>query len=164
MLIALAVLAALETAAPPAIELTRSGAAGAPVNAAPRSLSDVARERRDGRRAVGGFSAVETTVSREPLLVPSFEWEEDTRREPEIAPEPQPPGAPEPYATAWGGWGGGTGGAPRRRPHVSHFARPSARPATSTGHGPAPRAAAGPISQPATHAAGIALHGASRRP
>ena len=137
MLIALAVLAALETAAPPAVEMTRSGAAGAPVSAAPRSLTDVAREIREGRRAVGGFSAVETTVSREPLLLPSFEWEENTRREPEVVPEPQP-GGEVPYVSGWGGWyGGGTGGMPRRHPvEPSRF----------------------------KHAAGIARHGANRRP
>jgi hypothetical protein len=106
MLIALAVLAALEAAPPPvaAVALILSGAPGAPVNAAPRTLSDVARER---------------------------------------------------------GW---PGGAPRRRPHVSHFARPSALPAPNAGHGPASRAGAGPVSLPATHAEGIAMRGATRRP
>ena len=135
MLIALAVLAALETAAPPAVEMTRSGAAAAPVSAAPRSLTDVAREIREGRRAVGGFSAAATTVPREPLLLPSFEWEEE--REPEVVPEPQP-GGEVPYVSGWGGWyGGGTGGMPRRHPvEPSRF----------------------------KHAAGIARHGANRRP
>jgi hypothetical protein len=137
MLIALAVLAALETAAPPAVVMTRSGAAGAPVTAAPRTLSDVAIEMREGRRAVGGFSAVETTVSRGPLLLPSFEWEEETRHEPEVVPEPQP-GGEVPNVSGWGGWyGGGTGGAPRRRPvQPSRF----------------------------THASGLAMRGAPRRP
>jgi hypothetical protein len=167
MLIALAVLAALEAAPPPvaAVELIRSGAPGAPVNAAPRTLSDVARERREGRRAVGGFSAVETTVSGGSYAMPAFTWvEEETRPEPEVVPGREPPGEPGPYATAWGGWGGWPGGAPRRRPHVSHFARPSALPAPNAGHGPASRAGAGPVSLPATHAEGIAMRGATRRP
>ena len=128
MLIALAVLAALETAAPPAVELRLSGSGAAPVSAAPRTLSDVARERREGRSAVGGFSAVESTIPRVPVVLPAY-WEaEDRRQEPEVAPEPQPPGEP-PYVNGWGGWYGGVGGTPRRRPpHVSHFVRPANRP------------------------------------
>jgi len=164
MLIALAVLAALETAAPPAVELTRSGAAAAPVSAAPRTLSDVAREMREGRRAAGGFSAVETTVSREPLLLPSFEWEEETRREPEVVPEPQP-GGEAPYVSGWGGWYGGAGGTPQRRPaHPSHFTHPSARPAPAAGRGPSPRTGAAAIPRPAAHASGLTMRGAPRRP
>ena len=142
MLIALAVLAALEAAPTPAVvELTRLGVAGAPVSAAKRTLSDVAREMREGRQAVGGFSAVETTVSREPYVIPAFTWdEEETRPEPEVVPEPQPPESAVPYVSGYGGWyGGGWGGAPHRRPpHVSHHGS-SARPGRHPGVGPSPR-------------------------
>ncbi len=149
MLVALAALAVLEAAAPlppAAVELMRAGVAGAPVSAAPRTLSDVAREMRDGRRAVGGFSAVETTVSRGPVVLPALEWEdEDMRSEPEVAPEPEPPGDVVPYVSGYGGWyGGGWGGAPHRRPpHVSHHrstSRPGRRPGGgSSVHGGGPR-------------------------
>ena len=138
MLVALAVLAALEaTPASAAVELTRAGAAGAPVSAAPRTLADVAREMREGRRAVGGFSAVETTVSRGPVVLPAFEWaDEDMRSEPEVAPEPEPPGDVVPFVSGYGGWyGGGWGGAPHRRPpHVRHHG-PSSRPGPRPGNG-----------------------------
>ena len=119
MLIALAVLAALE-AAPPTVELTRSGAgAGPPVSAAPRTLSDVARELREGRHAVGGFSAVETTVSRGPVVMPVFEWEDEELARAQVVRSRSRP------ATSWGTCRlteGGTGadGAARRTgvPHT----------------------------------------------
>ncbi|HVO49865.1 MAG TPA: hypothetical protein VMV60_02640 [Thermoanaerobaculia bacterium] len=158
MLIALAVLAALETASPapsPVVEVTLTGAAGAPVSAAPRTLSDVARERREGRKAVGGFSAAETTVSRAPVRFPAFAWaEEETTPEPEVVPGPE---TPEPYVTGWGVWPGGwIGGASRPRPHVSPRAHPTSRPAAGAVRRPAFRSAA--------RMPGFAVGGASRRP
>lgn len=127
MLAVLAVLAAIETAAPPVVELTLSGSSGTPVSAAPRSLSDFARERRLGARAVGGFSAVETTVTRGPVFLPALEQdEEETRPEPEVVPEPQPPGWVAPYDWT-GGWFGGNPG--RRPPHVRLFLRSPVPPA-----------------------------------
>jgi hypothetical protein len=170
MLIALAVLAALETAAPPAVEMTLTGAGGPPVSMARRTLSDVARERREGRTAVGGFSAVETTVPREPFALPAFTWdEEETRPEPEAVPEPQPPASAVAYVPGYGGWtSGGWGGAPPRRrpPHVSHFARPTgdARAhgsggASGRGSG-APRTGRGTLnSGPAALAPTVGTHG-----
>jgi len=155
MWVALAVLAALETASPPVVELTLTGAPGAAVSAARRTLSDVARERREGRKAVGGFSAAETTVSRAPLRFPAFVWQEEERiREPEVVPRPE---APEPYVTGWGVWPGGfIGGAPRPRPHASPLAHPPSRPAPGAARRPAFRSAA---RMPA-----FAAGGASRRP
>jgi hypothetical protein len=163
MLIALAVLAALETAPPPAaVEMTLSGSSGAPVSAAPRTLSDVAREMREGRRAVGGFSAFETTLSREPLAWPAFERdEEEPRPEPEARPEPQPPESAVPYVTGWGAWyGGGWGDAPHRRPpHVSHFGRPSARrgPHAGAGAGGSARGGGGPRIPRSSSRAGLGV-------
>ena len=132
MLAALAVLAVLDATAP-TVELTLTGGGGAPVDAAPRSLSDVARERREGRKAVGGFSAVETTVTHGAVAFPHDEpaEEEIVERQPE--PEPvQPPAYVEPYVSGWGGWWGGP---PRRRPpHVSHLpSRPGPRPVVRPG-------------------------------
>jgi hypothetical protein len=159
MLIALAVLAALETASPPVVELTLTGAAGAPVSAAPRTLSDFARERREGRTAVGGFSAVETTVSRAPVYLLPFEWEDETNAEPGIVPGPEPPGIVVPYVGNWNsGW---WGGAPaRRHPHV----RPIVHPVTNPGGASSPRAAATPVVRPFAHTSAFEMQGASRRP
>ncbi len=120
MLLALVVAASLEAPASPSVELTRTGARTAPVPAVPRSLSDVAREMREGRRATGGFSAVESTVPRLPID-PGFllVGEERPREEPEVAPEPEPAGYVSNEITGWGG--GWWGPPPRRRPpHVSH--------------------------------------------
>lgn len=149
MLVALALLAALEAAPPAAtVVLTRSGSSGAPVHAGPRTLSDVAREMREGRRAVGNFSAVETTVSREPFVLPAFAYEEEeASREPEVVPEPHPPGSAVPYVTGWGGWyGGGVGGTPvrPRPPHVAHHGRGSGRPVSPSAGGASARGGGGP--------------------
>ncbi|HTS03900.1 MAG TPA: hypothetical protein VMN04_15360 [Thermoanaerobaculia bacterium] len=143
MLTALALLAVLETIPSPTVELTLTGTAGAaPVSAAPRSLSDVARELREGRRAVGGFSAVETTVpwSRE-VYVPAYEWEDEAISPP--PPEVVAPPAPA-YETAWiPAWYGGGARRPRVRPHPAFHTtapgpgrlpavRPSTPPARTT--------------------------------
>lgn len=122
MFLALVAAAVLETPPSPAVELTRSGLPGTPVAASPRTLSDVAREMRDGRRATGGFSAVESTVPRtafDPWLL-RVAVEEERRRE---EPEPVPEGEAAGYASnEIYGWGGGWWGPPPRRrpPHVSH--------------------------------------------
>ena len=64
----------LDTVPPPVVEMTLTGASGTPVSAAPRTLSDVARERREGRKAVGGFSLwpptsrVFGTILRSPIV------------------------------------------------------------------------------------------------
>lgn len=122
MLLALVVATALEAATPQTVELRPAGNAGPPVSAARRSLSDVGRELREGRKATGGFSAVETTVPREPVDLRFVQWEEEEiRGEPDVVPEPQPPGNVS--NEIYGGWGG-AGWAPvpprRRPPHVSH--------------------------------------------
>jgi hypothetical protein len=70
---AVALLALVESAPSSRVELVLTGASGSPVSAAPRTLSDVAREPRQGRRAVGGFSAIETTVwGSDRVVVPAF--------------------------------------------------------------------------------------------
>ncbi len=160
MLVALAVLAALETATPPTVELSLTGAAGTPVSASPRTLSDVARERREGRRAVGCFSAVETTVSRGRVVFPSLAPDEEEENPgPEVVPGPEPPEVVMPYGSIWnGGW---WGGAPARpRPHV----HPVVHAAPNAGRSPSPRAAARPSVRPFAHNAGFATRGARARP
>lgn len=148
MLIALAVVATLEAPASPVVEFARTGSGGAPVSAAPRSLSDVAREIRDGRKAVGGFSAVETTVPRVPIDLSAVVWEEEPQPEPEAVREPLPPGDAVPWVSGWYGpwYGGGYGGAPkRRRPHVDHRRHGEARVLRRPGAAvPAPAAPARP--------------------
>jgi len=118
----LALVAAVVLASPPSasVEMTRSGVPGAPVSAAPRSLSDVAREMREGRRATGGFSAVESTLPRTAIDPRLLYVEEELRREePEVATEPGPSGYVSNDIYGWGG--GGWSGPPRRRPpQVSH--------------------------------------------
>ena len=90
MLMALAMLAVMDAAPPAAVEITLSEAGSGPVSALPRSLSDVARELRAGRKATGGFSAAETTVPRDPgVYLPPVEWEDRAAdAEPEIVREP----------------------------------------------------------------------------
>jgi hypothetical protein len=135
MLMALAVLAVIDTVPPPVVELSLTGERGAPVSAAPRTLSDVARERREGRKAVGGFSAVETTVPRSlGGRIPPVESEgEAAAAEPEVVYEP--PSVYEPtYVPVWyGGYPGRRGLRPRSPSHVAipapgprHAYRPSA--------------------------------------
>lgn len=157
MLLALVVATALEAAPAQMVELTPVANAGAPVSAARRSLSDVGRELREGRKAKGGFSAVETTVPREPVDLRFVSWEEDEARgEPEVVPEPQPPGIVS--NEIYGGWGGG-GWAPvpprRRPPHVSHHGSGNRRPAHAAVR-PAPAAA--PARTSSTRSPSVPVH------
>jgi hypothetical protein len=134
MLMALALLAAIDAIPSPTVSLTLSGGAGrAPVSATPRSLSDVARELREGRRAVGGFSAVESTVpqSRGEFL-PTFEPEPVvTAPEPEVVIEAPPAYAPTYLPVVYG-----------RHPKNGRF---HGRPAT---HFAAPRLTSPPPGRP----------------
>lgn len=121
MFLALAVATALEAATPQTVELTPAGHSGAPVSTARRTLSDVARELREGRKATGGFSAAETTVPREPVDLRFVPWEEEeVRGEPEVAPEPQPPGIVSNESYGWGGGGWSPVPPPRRPPNIAH--------------------------------------------
>jgi hypothetical protein len=175
MLLALVVATALEagTTPSPAVELTRTGTTAASVSAAPRSLSDVARELREGRKATGGFSAVETTVRREPVDLRFVSWdEEEDRNEPEVVPEPQPPGIVSNEIYGWGGGGWGPVTSPRR-PHVSHhgssLGRHQARAVLQRGAAPAPAARPGASRSSAVpllpHAGSLAVSGSlGRRP
>ena len=116
MLMALAVLAAMEAASSSVVEVALTGGSGTPVSAAPRTLSDVARERREGRTAVGGFSAVETTIpGHMPNRVLPVEADEpEAAREPEIVEEPEPAWF-DSYVPVWYG-GPATPGRLRPRP------------------------------------------------
>jgi len=137
MLMALAVLAVIDAVPPPVVEMTFTGEGGAPVSAEPRTLSDVARERREGRKAVGGFSAVETTVPRGlGTRIPPVKWEKEaTEAEPEVANEPPSVYVPM-YVPAWyGGYPGRSGLRQRSAPHLvvrgpgpRHVYRPSSPP------------------------------------
>jgi hypothetical protein len=122
MLMALALLAAIEVSAP-TVSLTLTGETNRPpVSATPRSLSDVARELRKGRKAVGGFSAVESSVpqSRIVFIPLSLPEPEEADREPEVVTEVQPAYVPT-YVPVWFG-----GGQRSSRLHQ----RPAARPAS----------------------------------
>lgn len=164
MLLVLGVVATLEAAASPTVEVARTGSEATAVSAAPRTLSDVARELREGRKAVGGFSAVETTVPRVPVDLSSVEWEEERQTEPEVAREPAPPG--EPWVEGWYGpwYGGGYGGAPKRRPpHVSHRKHVQAqavpRPGVLRAPGPAPPSPGRPSARGGSRSAAAPLFG-----
>jgi hypothetical protein len=126
MLMALALLAAIDAVPSPTVSLTLTGeTARPPVSATRRSLSDVARELREGRKAVGGFSAVESTVpqSRSAFL-PAFELEPDrTEPEPEVVVEPPPVYVPT-YIPVWYG-GGQRSGRLHQRP-AAHLVAPRA--------------------------------------
>jgi hypothetical protein len=103
MLMALALLAAIEAVPSPTVSLTLTGETDRPpVSATPRSLSDVARELREGRKAVGGFSAVESTVPQSlSYFIPTFEPEPvTTEPEPEVVIEAPPFYAPT-YLPVW---------------------------------------------------------------
>jgi len=130
MLMALALLAAIDTSAPPVVELSLTGERGAPVSAVPRTLSDVARERRDGRKAVGGFSAVETTLPRSPgRPVAPVEWEGVAiNAEPEAVDEPLPAYEPAYFPAWYGGYPTCSGLRPCVRSHVG-IPAPGLRPA-----------------------------------
>jgi len=124
MLMALVLLAAIDAGPSPTVSLTLTGGADrAPVSATPRSLSDVARELREGRKAVGGFSAVESTVPQSlSYFMPAFEPEPVTTvPESEVVIEAPPVYAP-PYLPTWYGRHQKSG-----RLHLrpaSHFAAP----------------------------------------
>ena len=153
---ALALLAVIDAVPPAVVEVTFTGEGGKPVSAEPRSLSDVARERKEGRKAVGGFSAVETTVPRSSSrYVPPVEREtEESEAEPEIEPEAveEPPSFYEPmYAPTW------YGGYPGRIGHRHRFA---SHPIVK---GPAPRHVHRPSPQP-FHQMQIRTEGRSWRP
>jgi len=123
MLMALAVLAVIDAVPAPVVDITLTGTGSAPVSATPRSLSDVARERREGRKGVAGFSAVETTVPRGPdFRIPALEREEEaTEAEPEVVGEPVPVYVPT-YVPGW--YGGSPARSGFRRRSVSHLAIP----------------------------------------
>jgi hypothetical protein len=128
MLMALALLAAIDAVPSPSVSLILTGGADrTPVSATPRSLSDVARELREGRKAVGGFSAVESTVPRSlSAFIPTFEPEPvTTEPEPEVVIESPPVYAPT-YLPVW--YGGGQKRSHRHQRPAAHFAAP--RPAS----------------------------------
>jgi hypothetical protein len=149
VLIALALLAVVEAVPTPTVELTLTGTLGSsPVSAAPRSLSDVARERREGRKGVGGFSAVETTVPRGlATILPAFDLDEEEQAplQPDVVTQPQPPA----YETAWmPGWYGGGRRRGGMRPHPAFHAtapkagrRPAFRPSAPQPRAPRPTGA-----------------------
>jgi hypothetical protein len=106
MLLALALLAAIDAVPSPAVSLTLTGETDRPpVSATRRSLSDVARELREGRKAVGGFSAVESTVSQSRnAFIPAFEPDPDAREsEPEVVIEAPPVYVPTYIIPVWYG-------------------------------------------------------------
>src|SRR5215471_20114166 len=80
MLSALAVVLSLKAVQPSTVELAVTGSGSGPVSAAPRTLSDVARERREGKKAVGGFSAAESTVPRTPIVLPALSYDYEDER------------------------------------------------------------------------------------
>jgi hypothetical protein len=124
MLMALALLAAIDAVPSPTVSLTLTGGADrTPVSATPRSLSDVARELREGRKAVGGFSAVESTVPQsKSAFIPVFQPDADmTEPEPEAVTEAPPVYVPA-YIPVWYG-GQQRIDRPRQRT-ASHFAAP----------------------------------------
>jgi hypothetical protein len=147
MLMALAVLAVIDAVPSPVVEITLTGAGGTPVSAVPRSLSDVARERREGKKGVGGFSAVETTVPRGlGTDIPPVEWEEEaTEAEPEVVNEPLPAYLPT-YVPAW--YGGSPADSGFRPRFASHLAIPG------PGPWPACRSSARPAHKPHPASAG----------
>jgi hypothetical protein len=129
MLMALALLAAIDAVPSPSVSLILTGGADrTPVSATPRSLSDVARELREGRKAVGGFSAVESTVPRSlSAFIPTFEPEPvTTEPEPEVVIESPPVYAPT-YLPVWYGGGQQKRSHLRQRP-AAHFAAPRPTP------------------------------------
>ena len=124
MLMALALLAAIEAVPSPTVSLTLTGETDRPpVSATPRSLSDVARELREGRKAVGGFSAVESTVPQSlSYFIPTFEPEPvTTEPEPEVVIEAPPFYAPT-YLPVW--YGSHPKSSRLRQHTAAHFAAP----------------------------------------
>ena len=128
MLTALILLAAIDAVPAPTVSLTLSGDSDRPpVSAMPRSLSDVARELREGRKAVGNFSAIETTVPQSRrTFVPAFEPEPDVTEpppEPETVAEALPVYVPA-YPPVW--YGGRQAGSRLPQRIAAHFAAPRA--------------------------------------
>jgi hypothetical protein len=124
MLMALALLAAIDAVPSPTVSLTLTGGADrTPVSATPRSLSDVARELREGRKAVGGFSAVESTVPQSlGDFIPAFEPEPlTTEPEPEVVTEAPPVYVPN-YIPVW--YGGRQKSGRLRQRTAARFAAP----------------------------------------
>jgi hypothetical protein len=150
MLMALALLAAIDAVPASTVSLTLSGETDRPpVSAARRSLSDVARELRAGRKAVGGFSAAESTLPQSQIVfVPMIAPELETREpEPEVVTEAQPVYVPT-YLPVWFGGHQKTTRHRHRRP-TAHLASP--RPAS-----PLPgRSSARPMFRPQHTTAGI---------
>jgi hypothetical protein len=127
MLMALALLAAIEAVPSPTVSLTLTGETDRPpVSATPRSLSDVARELREGRKAVGGFSAVESTVPQSrSVYIPAFEPEPVAAEpEPEVPVEAPQPVYIETYTPAWYGGGQRIGHHLRQHAPLGHHAAP----------------------------------------
>lgn len=126
MLIAFVLIAAIDAAPPPTVTLVLTGTSGAsPVSAEPRSLSDVARELREGRKATASFSAVETTVPRHVAFL-SQPYREEPEPEPESGPEVVVE-QPQVYVPSYYPYGYGGSLPPRRyRPRASFRASPPA--------------------------------------
>ena len=121
MLMALILLAAIDAVPSPTVSLTLTGDSDRPpVSATPRSLSDVARELREGRKAVGNFSAAETTVPQtRSTFLPAFESEPDvTESEPEPEAVAEAPVYVPAYPPVWFG-----GRQPSSRLHQRRVAR-----------------------------------------
>jgi len=124
VLMALVLLAAIDAVPSPTVSLTLTGETDRPpVSATPRSLSDVARELREGRKAVGGFSAAESTVPQSlSTFIPTFEPEPDTAEpEPEVVTEAPLVYAPT-YLPVW--YGGRQKSARLHQRTNAHFAAP----------------------------------------
>jgi hypothetical protein len=123
MLMALALLAAIDAVPSPTVSLTLTGGAERePVSATPRSLSDVARELREGRKAVGGFSAAESTVPQRLSAFIPFEPEPvTTEPEPDVVTEAPLVYAPT-YLPVW--YGGRQKSARLHQRTSAHFAAP----------------------------------------
>ena len=127
MLMALVLLAAIDAVPSSTVSLTLTGDPDRPpVSAAPRTLSDVARELREGRKAVGGFSAVESTVPRSlDGFIPTFEPELVAREpEPEVPVEAPQQVYIETYIPAWYGGGQRIGHHLRQHAPLGHHASP----------------------------------------
>ncbi|MCI4369657.1 MAG: hypothetical protein L3K09_08885 [Thermoplasmata archaeon] len=128
MLMALVLLAAIDAVPSPTVSLTLTGETDRPpVSATPRSLSDVARELREGRKAVGNFSAVESTVPQSlSTFIPTFEQEPDTTEpQPEVVTETPPVYVPA-YPPVW--YGGRPSSGRFHQRTAAHFAAPRAVP------------------------------------
>ncbi len=147
MLMALVLLAAIDAVPSSTVSLTLTGETDKPpVSATPRSLSDVARELREGRKAVGNFSAAESTVPRTLSdFVPTFEPEPDTT-EPEVVVEASPVYLPT-YLPAWYG-------PPRKSGRLHHRTAP---------HLATPRSASPPLARPSAPPTFQARHATSGR-